>query len=83
MRGWIWFCWLVTSIAAILGVLQLVVTFSASASAPQQAAGAAMACAVVIVPYVFSKAMEGLQQHHQAAAPPRAEKEPRPADLQR
>lgn len=63
MRGWIWFCWLVTAIAAVLGLLQLAVTFGASASAPQQAAGAAMACGVVVVPYVFTKAMEGMWAH--------------------
>ena len=82
MRGWIWFCWLVTAIAAAVALLQLAVTFGSSLSAPQQAAGAAMACGLVVVPYVFTKAMEGLRSHHgaEADAPARVV---RPADLQR
>lgn len=63
MRGWIWFCWLVTAIAAAIGLLQLAVAFGSSLSAPQQAAGAAMACGIVVVPYVFTRAMEGLRDH--------------------
>ena len=79
MRGWIWFCWLVTSLAAVLAMLELVVTFGSSASAPQQAAGAAMACGLVVVPYIFTRAMEGLRGHH-GQEPDRSI---RPADQQR
>jgi hypothetical protein len=38
-------------------------TFTASSGAPQEAAGAAMASAVVIIPYVFTRAIEALSSN--------------------
>jgi hypothetical protein len=49
------FCWSVTLFAAVLatGVLGLTIVFSKGAA--QEAAGAAIACAMVIIAYVFSR----------------------------
>lgn len=51
--------WVVTLIAACAGGFQLANTFVMANSAPQQAAGAALAVAITIVPYVFTRALEG------------------------
>jgi hypothetical protein len=55
-------CWGITAFATLPAAICLLATFSGSASAPQEAAGAAMACAIVIIPYVFTRAIEGLAQ---------------------
>ena len=52
--------WLLTLIGALFGGATILFTLAASSSAPQQAAGFAMACALAIVPYVFSKAVQGM-----------------------
>jgi hypothetical protein len=36
------------------------VTIATASGAPQQAAGAAMACLIVIAPYVLARAIEGV-----------------------
>lgn len=82
MRGWVWFCWFVTAGCACIGLLNMGTAYAAQ-SAPQQAAGAALACGWVIIPYVFTKAMEGLRSLYSETAAPSPEKVPRPADLQR
>lgn len=47
-------------IGAIIGSLIILLTMAASGSAPQEAAGYAMAAAFAVVPYVFAKAIAGL-----------------------
>jgi hypothetical protein len=51
------FCWVVTIIACILAGIQMFDTLLRAESAPQQAAGAAIAATIVIIPYVFSRAV--------------------------
>lgn len=52
--------WILTLIGAAFGGFTVLVTLAASQSAPQEAAGFAMACALAVVPYVFTKAIEGM-----------------------
>lgn len=61
-------CWFITILATFAASFQLLFTFTAAQSAPQQAAGAAMAAAMVIVPYVFTRAVEGLGRPAAAAS---------------
>lgn len=53
------FFWLCTLIGVAIGALQFAMTMTASAGAPQQAAGAAMALCFAVIPYVFTRAIEG------------------------
>jgi len=48
--------WALTLIGALLGGLVIVFTTLAAKGAPQEAAGYAMACALAVVPYVFTRA---------------------------
>ena len=59
MRALILICWIVTLIATLPAAAMLLAAFGAT-GAPQEAAGAAIACAIVVVPYVFTRAIEGL-----------------------
>lgn len=54
------FCWFVTLIAAICAAFIFPSAFSQGASAPQQASIAAIAIAMVVIPYVFTRAAEAL-----------------------
>jgi hypothetical protein len=54
------FGWMMAATGAILAGLILVGTVLLGSSAPQQAAGAAIAAAVAVIPYVFARAVEGL-----------------------
>lgn len=54
------FCWAITVIACLVSGLLLFMTLTSSNGAPQEAAGAAMAAAVAIIPYVFSRAVTEL-----------------------
>jgi len=54
------FFWIVTILACIVAGFLFVMTITSSNGAPQEAAGAAMACAVTIIPYVFARAVEKL-----------------------
>ncbi len=56
------FAWAVTLICACGAALYAAVALSAATSAPQQAAAAAIACAAVIIPYVFSRALDRMTQ---------------------
>ena len=51
---------MVTLLGTVLGSLFLVDTLMGQTSAPQQAAGAAIAVAFAILPYCFSRAVDGL-----------------------
>jgi hypothetical protein len=53
-------CWIITFFAACAAGLMLFGTFKTASSAPQEAAGAALAIAVAIIPYVFTRAVAGL-----------------------
>ncbi|WP_049810495.1 hypothetical protein ABL850_14855 [Variovorax paradoxus] len=52
------FFYSVTGISSVVGALLLAFTIVGSQSAPQQAAGAAMAIGLAIVPYVFSRCIQ-------------------------
>jgi len=69
-------CWLVTAFGASGGMLMVIDIFMRrGASAPQEAAGAAIACALCVVPYVFTRAVEGLKQSKRVEwAPPQHER---------
>lgn len=54
------FFWMMTAGGAILAGLILIASVLLASNAPQQAAGAAIACAVAVIPYVFARAAEGL-----------------------
>lgn len=55
-------CWMLTLLAACAAGLQLGFTFVASTSAPQQAAGAAIAIGLAVIPYVFTRCITGLMK---------------------
>ena len=57
------FCWIVTMLGACAGMLAVIDIFMThGASAVQQGASAAIACALCIVPYVFTRSIEGLNR---------------------
>ena len=51
------FLWIATCISTVFAVLAMAVGFLAS-SAPMQAAAFACACALAVVPYVFTRAVQ-------------------------
>jgi hypothetical protein len=53
------FFWLCTLIGIAIGALQFAAVMVGSGGAPQQAAGAAMALCWAVIPYVFTRAVEG------------------------
>lgn len=56
------FCWVITIISCIIAGMVLLATFTSSNGAPQEAAGAAMAAAIAVIPYVFSRAVTELSE---------------------
>lgn len=52
------FLWVITALACIPSGALLLLALVAQ-GAPQQAAGAAIAVAVAVIPYVFTRAVEG------------------------
>lgn len=56
----IFLCWLATLAGSTVGLFILAATVVFSDSAPQQAAGAALAVGCAAIPYVFSRACESL-----------------------
>jgi hypothetical protein len=54
------FCWIITALATVVASIELFFTMTVAQSAPQQAGGAAMAAGIAIIPYVFTRCMEGL-----------------------
>lgn len=56
------FAWASTLICTCGAALYAAVALSAATGAPQQAAAAAIACAAVIIPYVFSRALDRITQ---------------------
>lgn len=51
--------WLITLLATCVGAVVLLMAFNAEA-APAQGAAAALACGCAIIPYVFTRAVEGM-----------------------
>jgi hypothetical protein len=54
------FFWLLCLFASIVAGLFTLWAMHKATSAPQEAAAAAMGCVMVIIPYVFTRAVEGL-----------------------
>lgn len=54
------FCWVITILCCIVAGIILISTSIGSNGAPQQAAGAAIAAALVVIPYVFTRAVSEL-----------------------
>lgn len=54
------FVWVLTMMCTLASGLVILFTMSGAHSAPQEAAGYAMACALSIVPYVFARAGESI-----------------------
>jgi hypothetical protein len=62
MRAFEKFCWVVTLLITCLGAWRLFnLALQAGVSAPQYAAEAAGICAMLLVPYVFSRAVQGFR----------------------
>ncbi len=53
--------WIITIICTVLAALTLAGGFFGATSAPQEAAAGALAAALAIIPYVFTRALEGLR----------------------
>lgn len=62
-------CWFVTMAAAIVSAISFIQGTGLANGAPQQAAVAAMSAAAVIIPYIFTRSLEGLIITRQAADP--------------
>lgn len=60
MQFFIRLLWFVTLLCTILSGVIIIFTTMVSKGAPQEAAGYAMACAIAIVPYVFTKAFSAM-----------------------
>ncbi len=52
--------WVVTAVAAAFGAFVFVTSTMAANGAPQEAAGAAMAVALAVIPYIFTRCMQEL-----------------------
>lgn len=52
------FFWGATIACSVLAGFVILLTLVGTRSAPQEAAGYAMACALVVVPYVFARALQ-------------------------
>ena len=63
MRIWVTLCWIATIIASCVAAFDVIQAATSNGiSAPQQGALAALAAATCIVPYVFTRAFEGLRR---------------------
>lgn len=51
--------YVLAALGAVAGAFELLLTFDPKLSAPQQAAGAATACGLAVIPYVLARALEG------------------------
>jgi len=52
------FLWGTTTVGALIGVLTIFTTLTRATGATQEAAGAALACAFSVVPYVIARAFD-------------------------
>ena len=55
------FFWLFTGIFAVIAAFILFGTLASAKGAPQEASGAAIALCCAVIPYVFTRAIEGWQ----------------------
>lgn len=55
-------CWVITLILAALAAASTVADLARATSAPQQAAAAAMGIVMVVIPYVFTRAVQELSE---------------------
>ena len=62
MPGFVGFCWVVTGFAACIAGALLFLTFKTANGAPQEASGAAIALAICIIPYVFTRACQAFTE---------------------
>ena len=62
------FLWLFTLLGTCVSALIMFGTFVGAKGAPQEAAGYAMACAFAVVPYVFTRAVQGMTGMSRGAA---------------
>ena len=53
-------CWIITALAASAAAITFFRTVARASLSADVAAGAAMAAALAIIPYVFTRCMEGL-----------------------
>jgi hypothetical protein len=53
-------CWILSFLGSLAAGFQLLDTFASAKSAPQQAAGAALAAAIAIIPYCLARAVNEL-----------------------
>jgi hypothetical protein len=53
-------CYGITLVCCIIAGFELVFTITSANGAPQEAAGAAIAAALVIIPYVFTRCVDAL-----------------------
>lgn len=74
-------CWGVTAAIAALSFLTFASDLGRAESAPQQAAAAAMTLGWVVIPYVFTRAMEGLFPPKPKASPAAVSHEASAADI--
>lgn len=62
MRAFEKLCWVVTMLVSCAGAWRLFeLALQQGASAPQYAAEAAGICAMLLVPYIFSRAVQGFR----------------------
>jgi hypothetical protein len=54
------FLWVVTLLAACVSAFVFAAAIVGAKGAPQEAAGAAIALCIVVIPYVFTRAIEGI-----------------------
>jgi len=59
------FCWIICLFASVISALFLISGLSAAESAPQEASIAAISVAIVIIPYVFTRAIEGFYKSNE------------------
>jgi len=87
--------WILVIVGTLIGAGDLLIVLTTSSSAPQQAAGAAMAVAWAALPYVFARACQALvgaelkelkrvnetwQSHIRSLAPPKGADSVKPAE---
>jgi hypothetical protein len=62
--------WILPLLGSLIAGLEFFDSIISATSAPQQAAGAAMAMSWAVLPYVFARAAEGLSQTDARRQPP-------------
>ena len=55
-------CWAITVLAAGIAAVVLFLTLGSANGAPQEAAGAAIALAICVIPYVFTRACQAFTE---------------------